>query len=920
MQCKTKFAFFIFFLTCALIQLNAQNLFVQKTKYFDIIYSPISEKTAALISEHADNYAEEISQKLNRKIPKRMPIYIEGGKEALNGYYTFFPYRRIVLFDTLPEEGQLSNLSDIILKVLYHELTHAISLTYFLPLLPMSFTEGVAVSYESAEDDQGRLNDPLIMHHLMQGRLENASPSWKQAAGARDVYPGGLWPYIYGGAFAQYLQKIYGMETYVKYWANPLSSFPQGKTKKIFNKELDKLWNNFLESIHFPEKALSPQNPIKEAGGFSLIASSKDGFACFDFTTKNVIFFDDSGKEEKLFTANPTLSFLSFSQDGKFLLVSDLVNTPLGEHNRATIFDMQKKKFLSKEFPSLRYASFCGETLCGIEIKGQFSELVLIDQESFEKKEGLSKTGLLKAGPGLPYSAIYNPVFAGKNKIALIAANGINRDILILDTASKKIQKLEFENALPAIRYLQSNNSEEESVLSFSWAGKDNLYRSAFFNLKPNELKVLEKDISGGTFFPVVRQKKDTKEYEIIYAGVFTKYNSLYKIDSSLFTERNVSLKPLDISAQEIKTKIPNTDILTKDKYNYFSWIHKPFPLPIIDLSGLLGENKTVPIGLKLYWNDPTNLLYFETLSLFYFKPFFYETSILFKAATRPADIRIKFYDENKSFKYRKIGSSIESELLLPLNSFYHNVSGKAGLSIEGFSFFGSSYKGAKTLYEQKLGNPVLSEELSAVYTYQKSSQKLNTNFFTKDFIMLQMAAGLKHGFHFPSKTNALAVQAYAAFRPPIVPIKLNLSSYFGYNAFALPHTGSYGFFNSTALMGMASYLPNMSEYENVKKLIRPGKLNYGFGFEGEVNLLSYDIQTGSSWLPIFFNRLNITTGYRAIFNFLDAEKNTADIYQSVYGKLYMTISTASNIGIEYAHPLEKVKIGKFKAIIQIKF
>ena len=185
---------------------------------------------------------------------------------------------------------------------------------------------------------------------------------------------------------------------------------------------------------------------------------------------------------------------------------------------------------------------------------------------------------------------------------------------------------------------------------------------------------------------------------------------------------------------------------------------------------------------------------------------------------------------------------------------------------------------------------------------------------------MLQTAAGLKHGFHFPSKTNALAVQAYAAFRPPIVPIKLNLSSYFGYNAFALPHTGSYGFFNSTALMGMASYLPNMSEYENVKKLIRPGKLNYGFGFEGEVNLLSYDIQTGSSWLPIFFNRLNITTGYRAIFNFLDAEKNTADIYQSVYGKLYMTISTAANIGMEYAHPLENIKIGKFKAIIQIKF
>ncbi|UTC68361.1 MULTISPECIES: hypothetical protein [unclassified Treponema] len=916
MQNKPKNIFFILlFLSGALIHLNAQDLFVQKTKYFDIIYSSASEKTAALISEHADNYAEEISQKLNRKIPKRMPIYIEGGKEALNGYYTFFPYRRIVLFDTIPEEGQLSNLNDVILKVFYHELTHAISLTYFFPLLPMSFTEGVAVSYESLDGEQGRLNDPLIMHSLMQARLENASPSWKEAAGARDVYPGGLWPYIYGGAFAEYLQKIYGMETYAKYWANPLSFFPKGKTKKIFNKELDKLWNSFLESIYFPEKAVTPQNPIKQKGGFSFTANSKEGFAYFDFTTKNVIFFPDSGKEEKLFTAEPSLSFLSFSQDGKFLLVSDLVNSPLGEHNRAIIFDMQKKKFLNKEYSSLRYASFCGETLCGVEIKSQFSELVLIDQESFEKKGTL-----LKAGPGQAYSAIYNPVFAGKNKIAFIAANGIKRDILIIDITSKEIKKIEFEQPLSAIRYLQSNNSEEEPVLSFSWADKNTLYRSAFLNLKTNELKVLEKDISGGTFFPIVKQKKETKEYEVIYTGVFTKYNSIYKIDSSFFTERKASLKSIDISNQEIKTKIPNTDILTKDKYNYFSWMHKPFPLPFIDFSGLLGERKDVPIGIKLYWNDPTNLLYFETLSLFYFKPFFYETSILLKAETRPANIKIKFYDENKFFKFRKIGSTIESDFFLPLNSFYHNVSGRAGLSIEGFSFFGSSYKKAKTLYGQKLGNPVLSEEISAVYTYQKSSQKLNTNFFTKDFTMFRAAAGLKHGFHFPSKTNAVALQTFAAFRPPVVPIKFNLSSYLGYNAFALPHTGDYGFFNSRALMGMASYLPDMSEYENVKKIIRPGKINYGFGFETEINILSYDIQTGSSWLPIFFNRVNMTAGYRVIFNFLNGGKNKADIYQSIYGKFYLTMNSVANIGIEYAHPLEKVKIGKFKAIVEIKF
>lgn len=913
---KRRYFLIVLFSIFLVLSLNSEKLFVQKTKYFDIIYSESSEKAAALIAEHADTYAEEISQKLHRKIPKRMPIYIEGNREALNGYYTFFPYRRIVLFDTLPEEGQLSNLSDVILKVFYHELTHAISLTYFLPLLPLSFVEGVTVSYESLDGEQGRLNDPLIMHHLMQGRLENSSPTWKKAAGPRDIYPGGLWPYIYGGAFASYLQKIYGMETYAKYWANPLSSFPKNKTKKIFNKELDELWKNFLESIYFPENALKPQNPIKAESGFNITASSKDGFACFDFATKDVLFFYDSGKTEKLFTANPGLSFLSFSQDGKLLLVSDLIGTPTGEHNRAVIFDMEKRRFINKEYHSLRYASFCGEdSFCGIEIKSQFSNLVLIDKNSFEKKEDI-----LKAGPGLAYSALYNPVFAGKDKIAVIAANGIKRDILIINTQSKEIQKLEFEHPLPAIRYLQTNNSEEEPILSFSWADKNQLYRSAIFNIKTNKLKVLEKDISGGTFFPIVKQKKETEEYEVIYVGVFTKSNSIYKIDVSSFEERQAALKPFDIAAQEPKTKIPNTAILSKDKYNYFSWIHKPFPLPILDISGLFEEKKTMAAGVNLYWNDPTNFLFLETLSLFYFKPFFYETSILFKAETKPADIQIKFYDENKLFKFRKIGSSISSELSFPLNSSYHNIFGRAALSIEGFSFFPSDYyEKSKTLYDYSLGDGVLSEEISAVYMYQKSKQKLNTDFFTKDVNIVQTALGIKHGFHFPSKTNALALQAFAGFSPPLIPIKLNLSSYFGYNAFALPHTGNYEFFNNRAFMGMTSYLPNMSEYENIKKIINPGKINYGLGIESEITIFSYDIQTGSSWLPIFFSRINLSAGYRAVFNFLDAGKNKADIYQSIYGKFYMDIS-GSKIGIEYAHPLENVKIGKFKAIMQISF
>jgi len=149
------------------VQFFAAGLLVHKTGYFDIIYAKESEKSAALLAEYADGYADEIAARLNKKILVRMPVYLVAGAENLNGYFTFFPYPRIVIFDTVPEDGTLGSLSDVMLKVFYHELTHAISLIYFLPVLPLSFNEGAAVSYESLDGRQGRLHDPLFYHHLI---------------------------------------------------------------------------------------------------------------------------------------------------------------------------------------------------------------------------------------------------------------------------------------------------------------------------------------------------------------------------------------------------------------------------------------------------------------------------------------------------------------------------------------------------------------------------------------------------------------------------------------------------------------------------------------------------------------------------------------------------------------------------------
>ena len=120
MHCK-KSLFIILYALWLIAYVSAAELLVHKTEYFDIIYAKESEKSAALLAEYADRYAEEIAARLNKKIWVRMPVYILAGAESLNGYFTFFPYPRIVVFDTVPEDGTLGNFTDSMLKVFYHE-------------------------------------------------------------------------------------------------------------------------------------------------------------------------------------------------------------------------------------------------------------------------------------------------------------------------------------------------------------------------------------------------------------------------------------------------------------------------------------------------------------------------------------------------------------------------------------------------------------------------------------------------------------------------------------------------------------------------------------------------------------------------------------------------------------------------------
>lgn len=615
-----------FFFIVAIAPAFTEPLQSVKTKYFEIIYREASAPSAALLTEYADGYAEEICTALQQKIKGRIPVYLVSDTEELNGYFTRTPHRRIVLYDTGITDGTLGNLPDTLLQVFYHELTHALTLDVpfsLLNILPMSFVEGAAVSFESLHG-QGRLNDPLIKQYLIQNKIDGITPTWTEAASSRDMYPTGLWPYIYGGYFADYLQKTYGMESYSKLWKLSWRLFIPGKFKSIYDKGVSAAWNQFINTIPLPEKLNEPAPFASQTkkSGYSALAASHDGFAYYDFDSQAVYFthvnIDNTDNTiaastpVKLFTADFSLNQLSFSEDGSLLVVSDSVETSnKTSQKRSRIFDMKKRRFIGKPIPSSMAACFVdNQTLCSIRLKNQSFSAVLIDRTTQEVKKVL-----YTAGPGQSFASLYSPCYIGEGQVALIAANGVKRTILRIDTETGRLSSLPEQDTPYAIRYLQSVKSGNEYILAFSWAEMNMLYRLGLYYPKSGIIKTQQTDISGGVFFPILLPEKqqlsnEVGNHSIIYVGQHGTYHRLYTMQESELTVKTI--QPTAITVQPdipASTKLPNLELLNPSRYQPLTWLWRAKVRPTANIPADIRRYGGYGIGIKLAMLDPTETI-----------------------------------------------------------------------------------------------------------------------------------------------------------------------------------------------------------------------------------------------------------------------------------------------------------------------
>ena len=653
------------FALCAEDSKKEDKTFYQiNTKYFQIIYQQKSLETATLLYENADQLYEDIAKKLNTETNLSIPVLIRSDIQALNAYFTSYPYNRIVLYDTIPDGQSLAVFSDTILSVFYHELVHAVTLNmknktwrfignifgdFFSPTIissPTVFSEGATVSFESATGE-GRLNSGYAKNILVQAKLENKLPDWKEASGANDKYRVGDYPYIFGGAFHQFLQEKYGMEKYSELWKTLGSkdALTEPLFKQVYGKKLKVVWAEFLDTI--------PTLPVVEVNQTNL--TKKDNITCFTTVNNTTIYYskDDKaiyslkdGKQKKILTTT-SVADLSLSDDERFLAITKL--NPEMQYE-TYVYDLQKKSYLKGYLASFRLPCFAtqndklvllGLTSAQNKTSIQYYE---IDEKTVLKTSDFSNQTLIEDDNWVTFSdiEIYEiEQIPNQNSFAILAKDKLDWFVAEID-----FDKLEMVNYAEDFSFFQKTYKFPENIIPLSLSSvSTNEYLISYVEkdyslsriakIVDGKLYCQQENILGGIQNPV----KISDGY--IFLNKMLKYNTLSTIQkipgdfSSPIDLEDVSESEnlnLGVAVEDVRqmnnylastenpeatlTSIPldakyQSVIGESKKYSGMRFLNQTAIVPLIsyfDLTGknLFTENSALALpGLTILWQNP---------------------------------------------------------------------------------------------------------------------------------------------------------------------------------------------------------------------------------------------------------------------------------------------------------------------------
>ncbi len=839
-----------------------KKLSVIKTEYFDIIFTQESIDSAQFLALHADELYIKAKDFLKVEKILRIPVVLTQQTDVLNGYYTFMPYSRIVIYDTLPQTS-LAVFDDTLLSVFYHELIHAVSfriaISNFKILnnihsfcssldMPTSITEGTAVLAESLEG-YGRLNSSYSMHVVRQAKIENKFPDWSDITGSYSLYTAGSLPYIFGGAFMQYMYEEFGSQKLADFW-NKSNNFDlisyTRNFKKVYGISIENAWADFEESVVIPSDIDYPTEFNTKRYLYQNLASSPLGIAWQDGYTGNVYFLpDDSMREDFLFTTDLT-SRLSFSRDGKYLVISGTTGLQVAE-NSSRIFDMEKRRFIVtqsdirdamlidvstinlKRFnPSYSNDSY---VLGGIQTNGQIASFVTYDIQDMNTVTEVDRIDFNFGAIAL------DPVDIGNGNVVVLLKNNEFWDFFVYNIITHEQRSFRIAQGFQLPSTIASLYAGE-TKLYFSYAQTSAVQPTVasieLSHFTENRLDVLVYDtqLSGGIYNPIEISSKSN----IAYISRFYENNALSQLNVNEQNTNTVTFLPHNLKNDEREHTFEVSD------YRAVDYLSTGIVIPFIGSVNLTTIDERVfslfSLGITGVTIEPAERLLL--IAGAGWDPFSQETSATLSAYF--SEKNIKAFSENRislSFEgIESFGSMLNADMSIPIISDNNRI---------------GIVNNSRLFYFQDDNN-----------YYYKGSTVDNTS-----SIYFQSIYQTGNGYY-----EQLGL---------ILQYSIQLSKYFGESLLSTNET-LFGHIVYTELI-----FPRLLPFDNPNRFTvnLPFSLNFAYFnrftalWEGGVKvvLFSYDVQDALNFLHLFFRRIT-----------LDAQANYVD-YKELQDTLVLTTS-----------------------------
>ena len=584
------------------VMAGADKLRVTQTQWFDIIYAEENAATAKILYEKADDIYLQIAADYGIEPFLHIPVVITSTVEQFNAFMTNTPYTAIVMYDTgaVPD---LSFFSETVVATFTHELTHALTYNHkdkamrrlakifgdgfacYYITVTSGMAEGATVSYESSFGE-GRLNDPYILQMLRQAKIEGKFPTYSDVKGAADTYPANSF-YYFNGAFAEFLQRNFGMDKYAEFWYRCVNGYnltAAGAFKKCFGVKINQAWKLFQERYPVPEVAGA--NPVElgqaadffepSANDYSLKNNAGQLYSDLCVSTQGVYYIDSSHssvyfvdleqlqkggavKPKRLFR-HDYIDYLKVSSDGRFASVGYYSTMSTNVKHCAAIYDLQTKDWFTIPetgivSPTVIYDN--GQYYVVLQKYEPQKYSISVKKLVVGKKlTGLEAYASLEFGPEeIPsyFTGLGNGSFAFVKKAALdfsvCVATLDCREVTQYDLPLKGML---LRNLSAGVCFDGGSTGTQSPALYFSWATKETLPRLGILNLTDGQFELATSNISGGIYNPVMLPDGD-----FAYIAHFYRQNRLFKLKQASQQLELFAVGPVtDATADELSDEL----------------------------------------------------------------------------------------------------------------------------------------------------------------------------------------------------------------------------------------------------------------------------------------------------------------------------------------------------------------------------